>query len=296
MLLICPHSGLGNQIGNYVFAQSLIEKGFNVKFLMTCEKNPDRAFVLDKFNTGLTFASNEEIKIFLAQKTPFLSYKFLFKNILFNRKIYFNSLYKILAGIRARYNIYPKKTPSFLSKIVSYEDVLKYGLKDGAICDCYSPIEEFNDEDFKNKMRGHFVLREPLDERNRMVFDKIKSFKDSIGVHIRRGDYLKLKIPVVKPEFLFEKMDFMNNNFEKSHFFVFSDDINWAKEKLQKYKNINFIDINDESSGYLDFILMNECRHRIYSASSFSKWLRYLNPNTDSVEFMPDSKDLIVEP
>ena len=145
-------------------------------------------------------------------------------------------------------------------------------------------------------MRGHFVLREPLDERNRMVFDKIKSFKDSIGVHIRRGDYLKLKIPVVKPEFLFEKMDFMNNNFEKSHFFVFSDDINWAKEKLQKYKNINFIDINDESSGYLDFILMNECRHRIYSASSFSKWLRYLNPNTDSVEFMPDSKDLIVEP
>ncbi len=296
MLLICPHSGLGNQIGNYVFAQFLIEKGFNVKFLMTCEKNPDRAFVLDKFNTGLTFASNEEIKIFLAQKTPFLSYKFLFKNILFNRKIYFNSLYKILAGIRARYNIYPKKTPSFLSKIVSYEDVLKYGLKDGAVCDCYSPIEEFNDEDFKNKMRGHFVLREPLDERNRMVFDKIKSFKDSIGVHIRRGDYLKLKIPVVKPEFLFEKMDFMNNNFEKSHFFVFSDDINWAKEKLQKYKNINFIDINDESSGYLDFILMNECRHRIYSASSFSKWLRYLNPNTDSVEFMPDSKDLIVEP
>ncbi len=263
MLLICPHSGLGNQIGNYVFAQFLIEKGFNVKFLMTCEKNPDRAFVLDKFNTGLTFASNEEIKIFLAQKTPFLSYKFLFKNILFNRKIYFNSLYKILAGIRAGYNIYPKKTPSFLSKIVSYEDVLKYGLKDGAVCDCYSPIEEFNDEDFKNKMRGHFVLREPLDERNRMVF---------------------------------EKMDFMNNNFEKSHFFVFSDDINWAKEKLQKYKNINFIDINDESSGYLDFILMNECRHRIYSASSFSKWLRYLNPNTDSVEFMPDSKDLIVEP
>ena len=181
MLLICPHSGLGNQIGNYVFAQFLIGKGFNVKFLMTYEKNPDRAFVLDKFNTGLTFASNEEIKTFLVHKTSFLSYKFLFKNILFNRKIYFNSLYKILAGIRAGYNIYPKKTPSFLSKIVSYNDVLKYGLKDGAVCDCYSPIEEFNDEDFKNKMRGHFVLREPLDERNRMVFDKIKSFKDSIG-------------------------------------------------------------------------------------------------------------------
>ncbi len=294
-MLICLNGGLGNQIGNYIFAQFLMEKGIECKIIASNNVGDYREVVIHKLGVELDIAEHFDIERFIKLKTsPLLLFNLFTKNIF--DKIWRNNLWNFLKRIRSRYNIYPKKTPSFLSKIVSYEDVLKYGLKDGAVCDCYSPIEEFNDEDFKNKMRGHFVLREPLDERNRMVFDKIKSFKDSIGVHIRRGDYLKLKIPVVKPEFLFEKMDFMNNNFEKSHFFVFSDDINWAKEKLQKYKNINFIDINDESSGYLDFILMNECRHRIYSASSFSKWLRYLNPNTDSVEFMPDSKDLIVEP
>ena len=39
-------------------------------------------------------------------------------------------------------------------------------------------------------------------------------------------------------------------------------------------------------SADIEFILLH------HSASG----LRYLNPNTDSVEFMPDSKDLIVEP
>ncbi len=294
-MLICLNGGLGNQIGNYIFAQFLMEKGIECKIIASNNVGDYREVVIHKLGVELDIAEHFDIERFIKLKTsPLLLFNLFTKNIF--DKIWRNNLWNFLKRIRSRYNIYPKKTPSFLSKLVTHKDVLKYGLKDGAICDCYSPIEEFNDEDFKNKMRGHFVLREPLDERNRMVFDKIKSFKDSIGVHIRRGDYLKLKIPVVKPEFLFEKMDFMNNNFEKSHFFVFSDDINWAKEKLQKYKNINFIDINDESSGYLDFILMNECRHRIYSASSFSKWLRYLNPNTDSVEFMPDSKDLIVEP
>ena len=294
-MLICLNGGLGNQIGNYIFAQFLMEKGIECKIIASNNVGDYREVVIHELGVELDIAEHFDIERFIKLKTsPLLLFNLFTKNIF--DKIWRNNLWNFLKRIRSRYNIYPKKTPSFLSKLVTHKDVLKYGLKDGAICDCYSPIEEFNDEDFKNKMRGHFVLREPLDERNRMVFDKIKSFKDSIGVHIRRGDYLKLKIPVVKPEFLFEKMDFMNNNFEKSHFFVFSDDINWAKEKLQKYKNINFIDINDESSGYLDFILMNECRHRIYSASSFSKWLRYLNPNTDSVEFMPDSKDLIVEP
>jgi len=295
MILVCPHSGLGNQIGNYVFAQFLKEKGLDVKFLLTNEKNPDRAFVLDKFKTELNFASKKEVEALISKGSSFLSYRLLFKNMFLNKKIYFNSLYKVLSGVRAEYNLYPYKTPSFLSKIISYEDVLRYGIKQGAVCDCYSPIFEFYDNEFREKIKEHFILKEPLDKENEEILQRIKISKNPTGVHIRRGDYLKLKIPVVKRKFLIEKMNYMIENFEEVEFFIFSDDMDWAKENLDGFKNINFVENNDEAHGYIDFTLMNNCRHRIYSASSFSKWLLYLNPDEDSIEFMPEEKDLTIE-
>ncbi len=295
MMLICPHSGLGNQIGNYVFAQFLIDKEIEVKFLVTEDENLDRTFVLNKFNTNMKLASIEDIKIFIAQNPPFSYYKHLFNNVLFNNKAYFNSLYKVLARIRKEYELYPSKSPSFLSKIISYKDVLKYGLNQGAVCDCYSPIPEFNNENFKEKMRQHFSLKEPLDEKNSAVLQKIKAVKNSVGVHIRRGDYINLKIPVVKKEFILEKVNYMAQNLDGTRFFIFSDDINWAKKHLKTLDNIEFADINDETHGWLDFALMNECKHRIYSASSFSKWLQYLNPHCNSLEFFPKKTDLTIE-
>ena len=296
MMLICPHSGLGNQIGNYVLGQFLIEKGINVKFLITKDEKLDREFVLDKFNVELPYAEKEDIEQFLAAKTSFFLYKLLVYNVLFRKRTYFNSLYKVLARIRKEYNIYPKKTPAFLSKTISFEDVLKYGYKTGAICDCYSPIPEFNDERFKEKIQKQLTLKEPMDTKNKQILDTIKNFKNSVGVHIRRGDYLNLKIPVVKKEFLFEKMNYTMETLGEVKFFIFSDGMDWAKETLKGFNNVHFVDINDEAHGYLDFVLMNECAHRIYSASSFSKWLKYLNPHQNSLEFTPENKDLIVEP
>ncbi len=144
-------------------------------------------------------------------------------------------------------------------------------------------------------MRRQFILKEPLDEKNSALLQKIKTVKNPVGVHIRRGDYLNLKIPVVKPEFILEKIKYMTENLEGTKFFIFSDSIDWAKEYLKTLDNIEFADINDETRGYLDFSLMNECKHRIYSASSFSKWLQYLNPYTDSLEFFPKKQDLTIE-
>ncbi len=295
MMLICPHSGFGNQIGNYVFAEFLKEKGVDVKFLITKDGKLDREFVLDKFNVELPCAGKEDIEQFLALKTPIFSYKLLVYNILFRKRTYFNSLYKVLARIRKEYGLYPKKTPAFLAKTISFEDVLKYGCRVGAVCDCYSPIPEFNDENFKRKICGQFKLKEQMNEENKQIFDVIKSAKNPVGVHIRRGDYLNLKIPVVKSEFLIEKMEYMMKTLIEPEFFIFSDGMDWAKETLKSFNNVHFVDINDEAHGYLDFILMNECIHRIYSASSFSKWLKYLNEHQNSIEFTPENKDLTIE-
>lgn len=298
-MIICPHSGLGNQIGNYVFAEFLIECGLieakDVRFLITKDKDLDRAFILDKFNTRLNLASKEDIEAFLKKESGFKKYFILLNNILFNRKFYFNSLYKVLKRIRKEYDIHPEKSFSLLSKIVSYKDVIKYKFFDVAVCDCYVPIKEFSDEEFKRKIRKDFTLKEELDKENLNVLNKIKLYENSVGIHIRRGDFIDMKIPVVKRKYLIEKIEYLNGKFTDAHFFVFSNGMEWAKENLSGISNIDFIDINDEDRGYIDFVLMNNCKHRIYSPSSFSSWLRYLNPYKESIEFIPESEDITIE-
>lgn len=302
-MLICLNGGLGNQIGNYIlakFLQEFEEYGQDVKLICSNKANEARAIVLDKFNTELNIATKEDIEKFLSAKTyPVLIFDFLFKNIF--DKIWINNLWTFLKSIRKDYNIYPKKTLVFLSKITTYKDALKHGYGNVAVCDCYAPIKEFYNQDFREKMKEHFTLKEELDEKNSEVLEKIRACKNSVGVHIRRGDYIGLKIPVVRKEFILEKMRILNEKFndkkDAAQFFIFSDGIDWAKENLIEsgISNLHFININDENHGYLDFSLLNTCCHRIYSASSFSSWAQYLNPYKNSIEFYPEKKDLVIE-
>ena len=296
-MLICLNGGLGNQIGNYIlakFLQEFEEYGQDVKLICSNKANEARAIVLDKFNTELNIATKEDIEKFLSAKTyPVLIFDFLFKNIF--DKIWINNLWTFLKSIRKDYNIYPKKTLVFLSKITTYKDALKHGYGNVAVCDCYAPIKEFYNQDFREKMKEHFTLKEELDEKNSEVLEKIKACENSVGVHIRRGDYIGLKIPVVKKEFILEKMKIIKEEFPNAKFFIFSNGMDWAKEHFRDIHNIEFVDINDEKHGYLDFVLFNACRHRIYSNSTFSIWTRYFNQHKESMEFYPETKDLILE-
>ena len=304
-MLICLNGGLGNQIGNYIFAQFLMEKGIECKIIASNNVGDYREVVIHKLGVELDIAEHFDIERFIKLKTsPLLLFNLFTKNIF--DKIWRNNLWNFLKRISSRYNIYPKKTPSFLSKLVTHKDVLKYGLKDGAICDCYSPIEEFNDEDFKNKMRGILFSRESellADSKNASVLEKIKSVKNPVGIHIRRGDFINFKIPVVKSEFILDKMKYMNESLDGVRFFIFSNGMDWVKENIKGFNNIDFVDVNDEETGYLDFLLFDKCKHRIYSNSTFSLWIRYFNPyrkgfkndEASSIEFYPKRSDMQLE-
>lgn len=295
-MLICLNGGLGNQIGNYVFAQFLKEEENNtdVKFVMSNNVNETRDIVLDKFNTNLDIATKEDIERFLAAKThPYLVFDLLFKNAF--DKIWVNNLWNILKRIRKEYNIYPKKTLRLLSKIVTYKGALKHKYNHLAVCDCYAPVKEFYiNPEFRKKMKEHFVLKETLEGKNAAMLEKIKACENSVGVHIRRGDYIDFKIPVVKKEYILSKMKTIAEKHEGAKFFIFSNGMDWAKENLQSggVSCLEFVDINDEAHGYIDFVLFNACRHRIYSNSTFSAWIRFFNPYKGSLEFYPEAEDL----
>lgn len=105
---------------------------------------------------------------------------------------------------------------------------------------------------------------------------------ESVGIHIRRGDFIKLGWD--------SGLDFYCNGIEKMRqllgpcsFYVFTDDKPWARENLKNVENLQVVDF----SALDEFFLLKKCKHQIVSESTFGWWAAYLNPNPDKKVIVP---------
>jgi hypothetical protein len=117
-----------------------------------------------------------------------------------------------------------------------------------------------------------------------------------VGVHVRRGDYLKFPDvhPIVSEDYLLEAMRFfIKDGF--THFLFFSDDIEWcrnfsdqASDKLKIHRSMLTMRIDSPHSAPLDSIAqLSNCHHQIISNSTFGLWAAHLNQNPDKIVVAP---------
>ena len=117
------------------------------------------------------------------------------------------------------------------------------------------------------------LLEKELTVRSRFhtnEYRRVKSLidNDSIGMHIRRSDNLRLAgVNIPTADYYLQAYDI----FKGGRVFIFSDDIGWCKNNLS-FKDMVFVDIKD----YLSFELLRLCPRKIIPRSTFSWWAAYL--------------------
>ena len=113
----------------------------------------------------------------------------------------------------------------------------------------------------------------------------------SVSVHIRRGDYLKAENAAmfgnICTDAYYERaIKMIEREVPNAHFYLFSDDISYVKEKYEGEK-YTIIDSNHGEDSFYDMWLMSQCKHNICANSTFSFWGARLNENANKIMIRP---------
>lgn len=144
----------------------------------------------------------------------------------------------------------------------------------------------------KEKLQTLYTFPELNEEKNLEIAKKIKN-KESVSVHIRRGDYLlpenRVYSELIDFSYYEKAIKIIKESVKKPVFFIFSNDIEWCKENLKLEEEIYYIDWNKGENSYRDMQLMSMCKHNIIPHSTFSWWGAWLNQNPNKIVIAPET-------
>tara|TARA_B100000989_G_scaffold298903_1_gene290892 strand:+ start:5752 stop:6612 length:861 start_codon:yes stop_codon:yes gene_type:complete len=262
MIIIRFIGGLGNQMFQYLLYDQLKSININVKADINDFKSYKlhNGFELEKvFEINLDKASNKEIKNLKDSSLQFLS--------------------------RFRRKLLGKKKSHVYQNQMSLELIKK---QRNLYLDGYWQSKKYINSSLSNPNKK-FKFRLNPSKVNKDLINEINEF-NSISIHVRRGDYLKLSDTFSKCTIGYYQtaISHMETNLKNCVFYIFSNDILWCKEKLIFNKSkFRFISHNSGINSYEDMRLMKMCKHNIIANSSFSWWAAVLNDNSKKVVISP---------
>lgn len=133
-----------------------------------------------------------------------------------------------------------------------------------------------------------FTFKLSLNEKSKVYEQHILS-QDSVSIHVRKGDFIKYNNHVMDKSYYMNAMDYLEERIGyKPKYFIFSDDIEYAKSLFEHMSNIEYVTGNVKNESWMDMYLMSVCKHNIIANSSFSFWGAYLNRNPDKIVIAPN--------
>jgi hypothetical protein len=159
----------------------------------------------------------------------------------------------------------------------------------GAYLDGYWETPEYF-EDVADVIREDLTIDGELSGKSAETARAIAD-DDAVSVHVRRGDLLS-EGPhplgnALPPSYYHDAAERVSTTVTNPHFFVFSDDPDWAVDNLAFDHPTTYVTHNDERTDYLDVELMRRCDHHVIANSTFSWWGAWLNDDTKKVVTYP---------
>lgn len=262
--------GLGNQMFQYALGRSLSVNRGEKLFIDTSwysdieQRFTQRNYCLDSFN----------IKAKIIDKNFVLE----FTNP------------KLTIGIRSLYYRLQDFLPYYKKKIVKEQafcfDPLIFNCSSNVYLNGFWQSYKYF-EGIREVLVEDFRLKNPSESFLQWETKIKKSI--SVSIHIRRGDYCNR---AQNPEHALLNMDYYSSAINYCFnslgsdfvFYVFSDDLEWAK---QHFSEANFCFVSGIIAPEEELILMSTCSHNIIANSTFSWWGAWLNSNPDKVVVAP---------
>ena len=113
-----------------------------------------------------------------------------------------------------------------------------------------------------------------------------------MSLHVRRGDYANNPSALsthglCSLDYYREAVNHIAEKVKEPHFFIFSDDMDWAVDNIRIKFPCEYIDHNKGPGSSEDMRLMSLCRSHIIANSSFSWWGAWLNPDPTKIVVAP---------
>lgn len=159
-------------------------------------------------------------------------------------------------------------------------------------------------EPIRKELISDFVLRDGFCDEAVDIKKQIQACDQSVAIHVRRGDYVttcKDWNGLCSVEYYKKGIDKIRNKYEDLKLFIFSDEIEWAKENLKFDIPMVFVS-RPGLKATEEILLMSLCEHQIIANSTFSWWGAWLNQNFEKIVIAPsrwllaadiDTRDLL---
>lgn len=278
MKIVNITGGLGNQMFQYAFALSLKEFSPNEDIYIDTSHYHTLFF---KHYKGINLHNGYEIdKVFNKACLPIAG----MRNIM--KVSYFIPNY-VLSRLGRKY-LPQRKTefiPPYSENYIYLHDAFSSG--DRYYEGFWQCIKYYSG--IKDKLKKVFAHPVP-NEYNRMLINNI-STNNSVGIHVRRGDYLAQPVyrNICSIDYYAKCIEMVLSDGLPHTFYIFSNDMNWCKEKLAPIIGGNIIVYVEDNKGkdsFWDMFLMTYCRDLIIANSSFSWWGAFLNKQEGRI-FVP---------
>lgn len=262
--------GVGNQMFQYAFA-----------YILSKINPTEKVYIDTSLFNGYGLHNGFEMDRLFGLKLPIAKWYQIAK------VNWYMPSYKLSRAVR---NILPQRKSVYRNYMYMTYDKEALFQKGDKYYDGYWQTAKYY-EGYRDEIIDLFRFRPIEDSINKKLASLI--LKDNtVGIHIRRGDYLNS--PIYKGlcgvDYYKEAIRNAKNHIVNPIFFIFSNDIQWCKDNLMDIIgdcNILFVDNNFGENSYRDMQLLSMARCVILANSSFSWWAAYLNERDDKLVIAP---------